>query len=206
MLLKCRSTFIGMTLIIAGMTVASSAELCIKVKDEIDLPLPGSWVHAVELTTAKTYALSTDGKGRACFKLPEGIYSIEAGYTGYLNVRYYPIRVLIAKTLLDIEMRLPIGDITEGGVAQDAAFSGSVFIEDQSVKSGEVCLLHKETHTRVACGHTDEFGEFALSVPPGSYDVEIRTPHGQLFSSTADIEASGFLRKRFAIPPRKEER
>ena len=196
--------FWNIGLLAIATTAAYASELCVRVNDELDRPLAESYINATDLITAKTYTLSADVRGRGCFKLPEGVYAVEAGHNGYLNVRYYPFRVLIARPRLETTMRLPIGEITEGGVSEDAVLSGTVTLDEQPVRSGEICILRKETHLIVTCGVTDEFGEYVLTVPPGFYDLEARTPQRQVFTSTADISTPGFHRKRIVIPSQRD--
>jgi hypothetical protein len=200
MFLNCRSLVFSTLLWVSGSTMAHCSELCVGVNDELDLPLSGSWVNVVALTTAKSYTITSDVKGRACFRLPEGVYSIESGHVGYLNVRYYPIRVLLANRLTEIVMRLPVGEGTEGGLSLDAVLNGAVMREDRPITFGWVCVVQRESRAKVSCGLTDEFGEYVISVVPGTYDVEVYALKTLLFSSTVDLSTPGLYRKRIVIP------
>lgn len=180
-------------------TTLYSSELCVTVDDELRLPLPGAWTNAAELMTGKTYTGITDKEGRACFKLPEGVYSVEAGHIGYLNVRYYPIRVAAGRAMPDTTLLLPVGDVLEGEIAKDSVLSGSVSLDGKPVQSDQVCLLKKGTHETVSCALTNEFGEYALTVPPGIYDLEVHTWKKTLFSSTEDLSSPGSHRKRIVV-------
>lgn len=96
-----------------GQLCVHASELCVTVNDPEDLPLPHAWVNVTDRIAVKTYNESTDSKGRTCLTLPEGTYAVEAGLTGFLNVRYYPVRVTYPNPL-NLTFRLPFGDITEG--------------------------------------------------------------------------------------------
>lgn len=192
--------FAAVILVGFGATAAYSSELCVRVNDELGRPLPGGWIHVAELTTAEDYTNAVDKAGRACFKLPEGVYSIEAGHVGFLNVRYYPIRIVAGRERPDTVMSLPLGDVLEGEIAKDSVLSGSVFLDGKPVQSDQVCLLKKRTREIVSCALTNEFGEYAVTVSPGIYDLEVRTWKKMLFSSTEDLSSPGSHRKRIVIP------
>jgi hypothetical protein len=75
-----------------------------------------------------------------------------------------------------------------------------VQFDDQPVQSGTVCILQKQSHVPASCGLTDEFGEYVIIVPPGTYDFEIRVFQRLLYSSTVDLSTPGLHRNRVVIP------
>src|SRR5579859_6999405 len=87
-------------LIVLGMVLCShyvvlGSSICVKVVDVIDAPLAQATVRIERLSNQLgSYAATTDSKGTACTgHLPEGLYSVEVSLVGFLNVRYYPVRV-----------------------------------------------------------------------------------------------------------------
>jgi hypothetical protein len=124
MLLNRRPTVqLVCALCFSGLSLVRASEMCVTVNDSEDRPLPNAWINVIELVAAsadhdlaaKSYNKSADSNGSACFTLPEGTYSVEAGVMGFLNVRYYPVRLTYPNPLA-LLFRLPIGDVTEGGV------------------------------------------------------------------------------------------
>src|SRR5258705_499436 len=56
----------------------------------------------------------TDSNGKACVPhLAEGLYSVEASAGGFINAKYYPVRVVFPDDM-NFSFRLPFGDISEG--------------------------------------------------------------------------------------------
>ena len=77
-----------------------ASRICVTVNDEADLFLDGAFVRIVNLTDPD-FAVSvvTDGEGKACSDdLPAGMYYVDAGMGGFLNVRYYPVASTVPKT------------------------------------------------------------------------------------------------------------
>jgi hypothetical protein len=141
---------------------ASAARLCVVVHDYADLPLSGAWVNIIDVTTAKanagsqapSYSISTDAAGKACKTLPEGTYSVEAGLTGFLNVRYYPVRVALPY-VVDLSYRLPNGPVGEGGVEQEAILSGTLRVDGKPLEDTKIWMWkNSESPLLVDClGH-----------------------------------------------------
>ena len=165
-----------------GCSVLVGSELCVTVGDSEDRPLSGAWINVVELVSTKgsasspaTFTGSADSKGKTCFVVPEGTYSVEAGYFGYMNVRYLPVRVFYPNPV-HLGFQLPIGDVTEGGgLGADALLSGTLRLNGRSVGGASICVFTEKGNQRVACGLTNALGEYAISVPAGKYRVRIRT-------------------------------
>ena len=110
------------------LTNLTASELCVVVIDEANLPLPNAWINVTRMlkptadannSPIKAYNSSTDAKGAACLAIPEGTYSVEVGLTGFLNVRYYPVRLMYPYGRR-LNFQLPIGDVTEDGVTAEA--------------------------------------------------------------------------------------
>jgi hypothetical protein len=181
----------------------SASELCVRVIDEADLPLPHARLNVTRMVNApgedsRTYNGSTDSKGQACIKIPEGTYSVEVGLTGFLNVRYYPVRVMFPNSS-KLNFRLPLGDITEGSIVPEAILSGILQNDGKAIEGATICILQQSSSAVVACGLTNVFGEYALSVPPGIYNTEIRTAVGEVYHSTASVPRPGSHWNRLSL-------
>jgi len=123
------------------------------------------------------------------------------GMTGFLNVRYYPVRVdyPFPPTLV---FRLPFGELTEGGASDEADLSGTLLYKGKPAGHAKVCVLKRTSDAVIACGITNYFGEYALSVPPGSYRTEIRMADGrQEFRSNITVPGVGRFINKLVIPP-----
>ncbi len=192
----------------SGLLIHAS-ELCVQVNDPGDLPLPNAWVNVTAVMPSAgeanpaTYHRTTNSKGRACLSLPEGSYAVEVGMTGFLNVRYFPVRVIHPHTK-ELSFRLPFGDINGDSVAMDATVSGILQLNGKPMQWAKVCLLQETGTDTVTCGTTNEFGEYALSVPLGTYKVEIRAVDGGVHRSTIKIPRPGAYRNELTIEPNQK--
>lgn len=113
--------------IIAGLFLKSvlGAGICATVLDTAEGPLPGASVSIVSLLTDQRYSTTTDSKGHACVKkMPEGIYSVEAGLARFLYACYYPVR-LKPSYAAKFTFRLPLGEITMEGQSFTSRGPGS---------------------------------------------------------------------------------
>jgi hypothetical protein len=162
------------------------------VDDYANLPLPGASIVVTELVEGSHYNAKTDANGRACLpKLPEGIYSVEAVLAGFMNVRYYPVRVAYPATT-KLSFRLPFSEITEGGFAEEAVLSGTLRLRGKPLINAEVCAL--ESNGKKHCTTATDTGEYSLSLAPGTYDVQIRTFEGKRLHSKVDLTTPGTYR------------
>lgn len=116
---------------------------------------------------------------------------MEAGLTGFLNVRYLPVRVAYPYPV-KLSFQLPVGDVTEGGVEADAVVSGTLRLDHKPIAEARLCLLTETGSERVTCGLTNQLGEYALSVPPGRYRVRVQTTSGQERWSHLDASRPGW--------------
>jgi hypothetical protein len=184
---------------------ANASELCLSVNDPANLPVPKVWVNVTALLARdavgppETYNMTTDAKGKACLAVPEGTYSVEVGMTGFLNVRYYPVRVIYPFGP-KLVFRLPFGELTEGGMTGEADLVGTLLYKGKPAEYVEVCVLKNTSDAIIACGKTNYFGEYALSVPPGTYRTEIRTHDGKVFRSNITVSIVGRYRNQLVIP------
>ena len=186
--------------------VTSAAEVCVQVNDTMDLPLHNAWVRATSWTDSSTTLgilpkiqnVTSDKNGQTCLNLSEGLYAIEVGLVGFLNVRYSPVRVFAARSI-HLTYRLPIGDVLEGGVAMESILSGTLRQAGAVVGGATICAFRPRDQHAIGCAHSDVMGEYALAVPPGKYKVEIRTARGDVHVSEVDVSEPGFHRNRLTL-------
>jgi len=178
--------------------------ICSKVVDPGDQPLPNAALKIVGLSDpARHYTGQTDREGKVCIgNIPEGLYSVEASMTGFLNVRYYPVRVVFPREV-HLEFRLPIGYIGEGGIAPESVLSGTLKRSGEPVGGIKICLFEGNSTTPTACDTTDDIGEYALTVAPGKYAVEL-SDRGklQMPRRPIDLSVAGQYRDRLSFDAR----
>jgi hypothetical protein len=185
--------------------LAASA-VCVNVNDYAGLPLHNAWVTATDLQANELFNTRTDRKGGACVsEIPEGLYSVEVGLTGFLNVRYYPVRVTSMATQ-ELKFSLPFAEITEGGIANEAVLSGTLKEADVAIGGARMCVLSLDRDLPITCTVTNDLGEYAVSVPPGTYRVEVKAPGEAAQQSRIEIPAPGIYRNRISLQTRKEAR
>jgi hypothetical protein len=184
---------------LAATSSAFAAQLCVTVKDYVDLPLPGAWVNAISLASGELRTTHTDRRGAVCFPaLPEGLYSVEVGLTGFLNVRYYPVRLTYPEGA-ELSFRLPFGESSEGGLVQEANLSGTLRRGGSPLPGAKICLLPPEGREPFTCTLTNNLGEYAISVPPGRYKTDISILGRMVFRGTADVSGPGYYRDLLKI-------
>jgi hypothetical protein len=197
-LTQFNAPFLAIALMLGFTSQVAGSEICADIVDYSGLPLPNSSLVATNLQTGKSFTTKSNYAGRACLgKVPEGLYSIEAGLRGFLNVRYYPVRVRFPDRP-NLKFQLPFSEITEGGLGQDAILSGTLQDKDAPLEGAEVCVLQQDG-TRAACTITNELGEYALTVSPGSYKGEIKAANGKVYRSIINLSRPGLYRNQFAL-------
>lgn len=156
---------------------------------------------AIGLTTAKESAATANAQGLACLSdLPGGLYSVEAKFRGFLNVRYYPVR-LSFPGVTHLAFRLPLGEIEEGGIAQESTVSGILEVGGKVLAGASVCL--KASNREAHCATTTDWGEYALSVVPGVYQIEVNTADAKLYRSEINASSPGIYRNRIRFSENK---
>jgi hypothetical protein len=177
--------------------LARGSELCGVVLDETRMPLPAAVVRAIRLGPNLVHERDdgnkmgkTDQNGRICWKLSEGVFAMEAEAAGFIGVRLSPVRVdfPIRRT---VTFYMPIGDTTEGGIEGTANFTGVLVLDGEPQVAARICLFEEKTPSHVKCEDTNEFGEYAIAVPPGSYLVEVTPAKKALFRARLRAQSSG---------------
>jgi hypothetical protein len=166
--------------------------------DYAKLPLPSATITATNLGTGKAYQARSHKDGSACIsEVPEGLYSVEASLTGFLHVKYFPVRITASETA-KLSFWLPFGEIEEGGIGQESTVSGTLLSRGLPAEAAEICLLRVDTAAK-SCTITNDLGEYALVVPPGAYDTEVRTKGGAVYKSRIDVSTPGIYRNRLSL-------
>jgi len=177
---------------------ALASVLCVTVMDYARLPLPSASLNATNLLTGKAYLARSDKNGTACFSdIPEGLYSIEAGLTGFLRVKYYPVRVT-SSAKEKLSFWLPFSEITEGGVDHESTLSGTLLSGGSPLESAEVCAIGAAGAPRT-CTVTNDLGEYALVLTAGVYQTEVHTRDEKIYKSKIDVSIPGIYRNRLSL-------
>ena len=143
---------------------------------------------------------STDRRGTACIEsLPEGWYSVEVTATGFLSMRYHPVRLIPERSRL-LLFQLDFGDAaTEPFDAVDALVSGTLRSNGEPVTRARICLRRKGApENEEQCTGMSSNGEYVLSVVPGEYQVQITTD-GKAFTSSLNVASPGIYRNLLSI-------
>ena len=179
--------------------------LCATVMDYARLPLPNASLNATNLLTGKSYTALADRSGHFCFSnIPEGLFSIDASLAGFLHVKYYPVRVA-AGAPVNLSFQLPFGEITEGGIGQDATISGTLLEKGSPAESAKVCAIAVDASSK-ACTATTDLGEYAIVVPVGVYQTEVQTRDGRVYKSKLTLRSPGIYRNRISVDGSGETR
>lgn len=180
--------------------LADESAICAVVLDVAGQPLPNATLNVVNLADGKKRGVGlTDVKGMVCIaRLPEGLYSAEASLAGFMNVRYYPVRVAFPERV-HLAFHLPFAEIQEGGIQTEAILSGTLGGERQPISGVRVCLFHNRDTVSIACTVTNDLGQYALVVPPGVYRVEVRRQRRIVGQSTIDVSVPGVYRNRISV-------
>lgn len=188
------SVFLVLLFCKAGM----GASICVSVSDPARLPLWNAAVTVIGLTIEKQASEQSDRNGIACINgLPEGLYSVEVSLTGFLNVRYYPIR-LGPDRVARPHFTMPLGEIGESFEAQEALLSGTLKLGDSAVSKATICLKMLNSEAAPKCTESNEIGEYAFSVLPGKYRAEVVT-NEKVFSMLLDLSSAGYYRNRILL-------
>lgn len=188
-------------LILAPIQALTASSICVTVVDPIPLPLRGAVVKIVGLLEGdKRFATATDQQGRACTgDLPEGLYSVEVGLEGFLNVRYYPVRVVFPKDQ-DLQFQLPFAEITEGGTHEESVLSGTLEEDSKPLSGIQMCLFEDARTSASACTTTNDLGQYALAVPPAIYWLELNKLSQNITRVKIDLSNSGYYRNKVSLP------
>jgi hypothetical protein len=176
------------------------ASICVNVTDPADLPLPSALINVVSLSDPEErFTISADKSGRACREeMAEGLYSVEASLEGFMSVRYYPVSVVFPFNV-ELDFRLPFGEIGEGGYPVECLLSGTLRKADQPLAGAKICLYQLGMKTPTGCTLTNGLGQYALNVQPAVYNFEIRRLRKLLHRGSLDMSVPGHYRNRLRL-------
>jgi carboxypeptidase family protein len=175
--------------------------ICATVTDLPGQPLRHAVVKIINLLQPDfRSSASVDSAGKVCLEhLPEGIYSVEASSSGFLNVRYYPVRLAVPDDVT-LAFQLPYGEIREGLLQSEAILSGTLTDQNKPADAVRICLFESDKSIPSACGVTNDLGQYALTVSPAKYRVELTRSQVKIHSAMIDLSYPGNYRNEVTIP------
>jgi Carboxypeptidase regulatory-like domain len=192
LLVTCACCF-QMTLAYAA---SEKSALSGQVVDAGGNPLDGATVLVVPLSSesSSSVCVTSDKEGKFSVPLlPDGMYSVEASRPGFLHLRYYPVVINFPnETVLDFP--LPVGEITEGGIQLEAMVSGTLEDKGKPASGSRICLDKIGSSLAEICTDTNELGQYAVSVRPGIYVVEVMRDRKQALKRKIDLSKPGMYR------------
>ena len=84
-------------------------------------------------------------------------------------------------------------------MVQEAILSGTLQSAGKPVEAAKICILEQHGPALIACGRTDDLGEYAISVPLGTYRAEIQTAEGKVYLSTVSLREPGYHRDLLSV-------
>jgi len=202
---------VGMPLLVLTLagsmsTVVSAGTICAYIADPGDQPLPQAILSISGLSGGpQRFSARADHDGNVCVgHIPEGLYAVEVSLTGFMNVRYYPVRVVFPNTV-HLAFHLPFGNVNADTFSTDSTLSGTLRRKGEPAAGIKLCLFQSEANVPSVCDSTDDIGEYALVVPPGKYEVEI-SDRGKLLvpRRPMDLSVPGLYRDRLSLDARDD--
>ena len=151
--------------------------------------------HVTCIAGSRMAQLETDSRGRFTSDFPEGVYDILISARGELSLMLRGIGVL-ANHEQHITRALVPGDATQNIAAASAI--GGFIIDRLDHPVEHVAITAKNTlGGAVLTTHTDRFGAYVLHcVPPGEYQISIRTAMHALHDERMTITTAKQLHRR----------
>lgn len=171
--------------------LAEGASMCVYVSDPARLPLWNASISIIGMTIDKQISIKSDKNGVACIDgIPEGLYAVEVSRAGFMNVRYYPIRVAPGR-IAKPHFTMPLGEISEGLGARDALLSGTLRVDGIYSPNATICLTLRDSASTPICTKSTDLAEYTISVMPGRYSAEVTTGTKTL-SMMLDLSSPGY--------------
>lgn len=185
--------------LICGPAVWAS-NICTTVSLPDGQPLYRAEVKVLSLLdTNVRFSAWTDRDGKVCLNLlPESLYSVEASKPGFLNSRYYPVRILFPNDV-DLDFRLPVGEIREGLLEEEVTLSGTLRKDGKPVDGVRICAAEKVRRLPATCATTNDLGQYVLTLAPAIYAIELTHLRHRIQTTTLDLTAPGQYRDRLTI-------
>jgi hypothetical protein len=89
-----------------------------------------------------------------------------------------------------------LGEVSEGGLLDEAVVSGTLRLSGELSPAVKICIVERSGRPPVTCTVTDELGQYALSIPPGSYIVELFQRGKKIGTLPIDLPTGGYYRDR----------
>lgn len=124
---------------------------------------------------------------------------MEVSLGGFLNVKYYPVRVMFPDDLT-LPFQLPFGEIREGMLLSEATMSGTLSAHGKPVDGIKICMFEATKPTATICTTTNDLGQYVLTVTPGTYIVELSRQLHRISTTTIDLSSPGYYRNRLMMP------
>lgn len=165
---------LGIWLCATWLPLAEGSELCVQVKDLAHAALPDAIVTIICLEgRSSSVQVTTDADGIACNKwLREGAYRVDVWKPGFLHASFQTVRVH-PEAPGKLLVVLPFGEIKEGGIRTSALLSGTLRDSTGPISEAKICIFLPKMDKPLSCVDTSTLGEYAFSVEPGEYVVEI---------------------------------
>ena len=182
-------------LISASTALQGPAALSGQVVDAGGQPLAGASVAVTPLTSdSPPIHLTTSKEGTFAVQLlPEGLYSVEVSSLGFLNVRYYPVAVKFPGGS-ELTVLLPVGEISEGGIQTEATLSGTLLGKGTAALAARICVGRIGDNSQTKCTDTNELGQYAISVSPGTYLVQVTQKQKEVLRRRMNLSKPGIYR------------
>ena len=168
-----------------------------RVRDQGGYPLPGAVVVLQSLGDPSiTLRMIAGANGLYSEKeVPDGEYSIEASYRGFVSVRFSPVRVEFPRHI-ERDFQLPIAPAEEGGIYTRAEIAGELKQKTGRVPHASICLMKG---TIQSCTETNGLGQYFLAVEPGTYDVVVSVDGRRLWQGRLDLPTSREYRNQIRL-------
>lgn len=163
-----------------------------RVLDQSRYPLPGAVVTLNSLSDPQvTLKTSAARDGRYSFQeVPNGVYSLETSYNGFVGIRYGPIRVRFPLPV-QRDFELPIAPGNEGGVQFYAEVVGELKYQGRWLAHATVCFSRNSAPN---CVNTNGIGQYYIALPPGVYDGSVQVEDKVLWRGHLDLGNLGEYR------------
>ena len=97
-------------------------------------------------------------------------------------------------------LTLPVAYLgAEGGVYASSELVGELTLKGVRVANASVCTIRADGSGALTCTVTNRFGQYFLSVPPGTYDVTVDDQRGLKSKRRLDMNNAGEYRNRITL-------
>ena len=188
--------FVHMFLLL-GLTAHAlgAAAISGRIMDLSDGPIPGASVTLKSSSSAGAQlTMHTDKSGRYAFDVvPNGTYSIEASFDGFVGMCYHRVRSLSPnKQTFNFVLPFDVFPFEIHKYVREpdpskrrTLLSGELAKEGVPLSEVEVCLSAGE---RGFCAEANRLGQFSVKVPPGIYNAVVSMGDETIHEQTVNLE------------------